>query len=302
MHAPFEVEIDPAVLSACARLGVDVRGALAETPLSEVGLDSLATVEVAMLLEKRVGVRLADVESGRLRTVGDLTRVARSAGLATPPRRRRRVPAGTALLQPISKPLIGWAFEAHARLRVAGTRHVPASGPVIVAANHRSLLDIPLLAIAVPRPVVFMATAELYSAGLAALFFRLMGGFPVDRTSADLAAMDTALAVVERGDVLGLYPEGTRSHTGRMLPFLGGAAWIALRTGAPIVPCGIDGSLPARQPTSSPVVVGLRPRRVHIAFGPPIRPGRELDPARRLRRAGEVTGELLRAVGALAER
>src|SRR5439155_21113624 len=112
----------------------------------------------------------------------------------------------------------------------------------IVAANHRSMWDIPMLVVACPRRIVFMAKRELYKNVLLNRLWLELGGFPVRRQIADLKAIDNALEVLDRGLALGLYPEGTRSFTGEMLPFLKGAAWLALRTGTPIVPCAITGT------------------------------------------------------------
>jgi 1-acyl-sn-glycerol-3-phosphate acyltransferase len=115
--------------------------------------------------------------------------------------------------------------------------------------------------------------------------------------------MDTALAILERGDALGIYPEGTRSKTGQMTSFLGGAAWLALRTGAPIVPCGIRG-------TEMPPVEGsrmekaprhLRRKHVRVAFGEPLRVARETDPRVRKAQGPIITGRLADAIASLAD-
>jgi 1-acyl-sn-glycerol-3-phosphate acyltransferase len=157
------------------------------------------------------------------------------------------------------------------------------------------MLDVPLLVLACPRPMVFMGKRELFGDPFRKWALHTMGGFPVRREIADIRAIDVALAVLERGEVLGMYPEGTRSRNVQMLPFLKGAAWLALRTGAPIVPCGITGTERDRPPGASPP---LR-KRVRIAFGPPIRIEREDDPETRRKKAGDVTDELLQAITAL---
>jgi 1-acyl-sn-glycerol-3-phosphate acyltransferase len=173
-------------------------------------------------------------------------------------------------------------------MRVTGEEHVPPTGPVILAANHRSFWDIPVHVVASPRPIAFMAKQELYRGPITGWMWRALGGFPVRRDTADIRAIDTALALLEQGDMVGVYPEGTRSRTGEMLPFLKGAAWLALRTGAPIVPCGLMG-------TERRTGWRIR-RRVQVAFGPTIAVEAEPDPRLRRERSGVLTGDLLEAI------
>jgi 1-acyl-sn-glycerol-3-phosphate acyltransferase len=220
---------------------------------------------------------------------------------------RRAVPPGLGRLQPVCKAIAGWLFAWHARLRVRGRQHVPARGPVIIAANHRSMLDIPLLVIASPRPVFLMAKADIYANHVLGRLFHELGGFPVRREIADVRALDTALALLERGEVVGIYPEGTRSKSGDMLPFLGGAAWLALRTGAPIVPCGLVGTAGTYADRDRATLSRWKrwwsdfaPRRVTITFGPPIEAGKETRAAVRRGRMPELTERLLAEIAALA--
>ena len=109
-----------------------------------------------------------------------------------------------------------------------------------------------------------------------------------------LLGLDAGLAVLEEGRVLGLYPEGTRNHGERMLPFLNGAAWLALHTGATIVPCGISGTekIPPGRPKT------LR-RNVRLRFGRPIPVERQSDPAGRRANAPALTDRLRGAIGTL---
>jgi 1-acyl-sn-glycerol-3-phosphate acyltransferase len=126
--------------------------------------------------------------------------------------------------------------------RVEGLSHLPASGPVILCANHRSWLDPPLVGGAVPRRVHFMAKEELFRYPLFGPFLRLLGAFPVRRHTADRGALRSAVRVLRRGGVVGMFLEGTRSRTGRLGPARPGAVWLAVTTGAPVVPVAISGS------------------------------------------------------------
>src|SRR5438874_2833421 len=140
------------------------------------------------------------------------------------------------------------------------------------------MCDIPILVVACPRRLVFMAKVELYKNWLLRRLWFEFGGFPVRRDIADLRAIDMSLAVLDRGLALGIYPEGTRSFTGEMLPFLHGAAWLALKTGAPIVPCAITGSA-RRSPKGRGGRRGATMRRpVAVTFGPAIHVAVESDP------------------------
>jgi 1-acyl-sn-glycerol-3-phosphate acyltransferase len=117
---------------------------------------------------------------------------------------------------------------------------VPASGGVILAANHVGLVDGPLLATFAPRPVHALTKSEMF-AGRAGGFLRRTGQIPLDRFAADPAAIRTSLRVVRDGGVVGIFPEGTRS-TGDLSRFHHGADYLALVTGAPVVPVTLIGT------------------------------------------------------------
>ncbi len=204
-------------------------------------------------------------------------------------------------LQGPGKAAIGWGLRLHASLCVHGADRVPRRGPVILAANHQSMLDVPLLVVACPRPVTFMANVGIFRGPAWSTLFHLLGGFPVDSASgSDRRALEVGTAILESGRTLGIYPEGTRSRTGAMLAFQAGAAWLSLRTGAPIVPVGIRGTLAVRRFGEPLWIAGMCPRRASISFGAPMLPGREPDARRRRGRIPEVTAELRRAIAALA--
>jgi 1-acyl-sn-glycerol-3-phosphate acyltransferase len=239
---------------------------------------------------------------GRDRTATDRYRVPGARTGA-----RRSVPPGLGRLQDACRFIAAWAFTWHAHLTVIGREHVPRSGAVIVAANHRSMLDIPLLVVAARRRSYFMAKAPLYKNPMLGRFFHELGGFPVRREIADVRALDTALALLERGDLVGIYPEGTRSQSGEMLPFLGGAAWLALRTGSAIVPCGMSGTGGPYSGRDRSTMTrwqrawaSIAPRRVTIRFGPPIVVERIPGAAARKRAIPALTDRMLAEIAALA--
>ena len=162
------------------------------------------------------------------REVADL--VERTAGV-TAPAGRDAYPRGMGRLQAFAGGVMGpfsrWWFS----LDVRGTEYMPRSGPVVLCMNHESLLDIPIVTVASPRQIRMMAKQELFAKPAGARFFHELGGFPVQRGGFDLRAVEIGLEVLRRGEVLGMYPEGTRTP-GVLLPFLPGAAWLALSTGA----------------------------------------------------------------------
>jgi 1-acyl-sn-glycerol-3-phosphate acyltransferase len=252
--------------------------------LADLGLDSLACAELAIAVEERFGVRLVDADFSDHATVADVAATVRRA-MAPAPRIRR----GFGRFQGTTKAIAGAAIRWYCRLEVTGAGNVPATGPAILAANHRSMWDIPVHVVASPRPVMFMAKRELFGDPVRRWMWHVLGGFAVRRDIADVRAIDTALALLERGEIVGVYPEGTRSLTGEMLPFLRGAAWLALRTGAPLIPCGLRGT----GVEGAGVSKHLRRKRVRVSFGEPILVEPEPNATSRKERAEPLTTQLL---------
>ncbi len=126
--------------------------------------------------------------------------------------------------------------------RVEGMERFPSRGPVLLVANHSNLIDPPILGALLPRHIRFMAKIELFRLPVVGWIVRHYDAFPVRRGDADRQAFEWALQVLARGEVLGMFPEGTRSKTGGLQAGQLGVAVLALRSGAPVVPVGISGS------------------------------------------------------------
>ncbi|WP_217585420.1 lysophospholipid acyltransferase family protein [Lentibacillus saliphilus] len=149
------------------------------------------------------------------------------------------------------------------RVQVHGKEHIPKDGPVIICSNHISNFDPPVVAITSPRNVHFMAKAELFEKKFLGKFLLAIQSFPVKRGMKDRNALRMGLDVLEKGHVLGLFPEGTRSKTGKMGEPLAGAGFFALRSKATIVPCAIIG----------PYKIG---KKLNVIYGKPV----DMDVAR----------------------
>ncbi len=127
-------------------------------------------------------------------------------------------------------------------MRFEGLERVPRGVPAILMGNHQCFLDpITLALCARDRELRFMGKKELFQIPVLGSLFRMAHGFPVDRGNMDMAAMRKAMDILSEGESLGIFPEGTRSKTGHMLPLLGGASLLALRARCAVVPVYIDG-------------------------------------------------------------
>ncbi|URN18881.1 MULTISPECIES: lysophospholipid acyltransferase family protein [Streptomyces] len=155
------------------------------------------------------------------------------------------------------------------RPRVLGAWRVPASGPVILAANHTHVLDGPMVIGTSPWPVHFLVKKEAF-VGPLGRFMTATGQLPVDRAAADRTAVTGALDVLASGGVLGIFPEGTRGD-GDFAALRAGLAYFALRSGAPIVPVAVLGSGERR----GRLIRALPPLRgrVDVVFGDPFDAG-----------------------------
>lgn len=144
--------------------------------------------------------------------------------------------------------LVRLIMAIYARVEVVGADNLPRRGGVIVVSNHLNNADPGLVGGFLRRRVVFMAKDEMFQWPLFGGYVRLIGAFPVRRFEADLRALRRAVQLVRRGEVLVMFPEGTRSKTGSMSRGHPGTAMVALRAGAPILPVAITGTEVVRLP------------------------------------------------------
>ncbi|MER5776120.1 lysophospholipid acyltransferase family protein [Streptomyces sp. NPDC002039] len=185
------------------------------------------------------------------------------------------------------------------RPRIEGLENIPEEGAAIIAGNHLSFSDHFLMPAILRRRITFLAKAEYFTGPgvkgrLTAAFFRSAGQIPVDRSGKDAgqAALREGLGVLAKGELLGIYPEGTRSHDGRLYKGKVGVAAMALGAGVPVVPCAMVGTFEIQPPGQRIPKI----RRVTIRFGEPMEFSRYagLESERAVLRA--VTDEIMYAV------
>ena len=200
--------------------------------------------------------------------------------------------------------LLGPLLRLFFRPRIEGLDNVPAEGPAIVAGNHLSFSDHFLMPAMLKRRITFLAKKEYFTGPgikgrLTAAFFRSAGQIPVDRTGkeAGQAAIREGLGVLSKGELLGIYPEGTRSHDGRLYKGKVGVAVMALRAQVPVIPCAMIGTFEAQPPGK--VIPNSHP--VVIRFGKPLDFSRYagMENEKAILRA--ITDEIMYAILSLSE-
>ncbi len=152
------------------------------------------------------------------------------------------------------------------RMTVEGLEHVPRSGPFVLAPVHRSNMDTPIVCVVTRRRLRYMGKDSLWKKSFPRWFLSALGGFPVTRGSADKEALVRCIAVLKNGEPLVLFPEGERKSGPLVQPLFDGAAFVAAKANAPIVPVGVGGSEQV-MPKGSKLIY---PRKVHLIVGPPI--------------------------------
>ena len=172
------------------------------------------------------------------------------------------------------------------RATATGTQYVPRSGPLIVACNHVSYLDPPVMGCLCPRRISYMAKKELFTIPILGPTISALGAYAVDRHGSATAAIKRSLDVLRTGGAIGIFPEGTRNRTGTVSPQTG-VALLAALADAPVLPVAISGSDRA-----------LRFSKIRVAFGRPL----ALSGGRKATRAdlAKFTSEIMNAIGALS--
>jgi glycerol-3-phosphate dehydrogenase (NAD(P)+) len=165
-----------------------------------------------------------------------------------------------------------------------GRHHIPREGPVILASNHRSFLDPFVIGCCLRRPVYFVAKRELFENRLIGWLLNCLGAFPIRRGESDEEAVETAKALLLRGEAVVIFPEGTRHRTGGLGEPKRGVGRMALEAGAPVVPIAVIGTQRARSGWL------IRPCRVRIRCGRPLTFPRVENASPRL--ATEVTARI----------
>lgn len=196
---------------------------------------------------------------------------------------------------------VAWALafalaKAFFRLHVKGRDNFPA-GPFILSPVHRSFIDTPIAALITPRRMRFMGKETLWGGWFLGRLLTLLGGFPVQRGTADRAALRAAADVLALGEPLVMFPEGTRRQGDRLRrsDMLDGPAFVAARAGVPIVPVGFGGTVRAL-PIGSKIP---RPVRVMAVVGAPIQPPARTGPRVPRRAVSELTDRLFAELSAL---
>ncbi len=183
------------------------------------------------------------------------------------------------------------------RGEIAGLENLPADGGFLLASNHASHLDPPFVGAVLPHQLAFFARKSLWKPGLASWWLDSVGAIPVERDSADLAAIKRVIATLRDGRPIVLFPEGTRSPDGTLQPAKAGVGMIVCKTRVPVVPCRIFNSHIALNRHG-----GLRPGTpIHIVYGRPLYPEDydvKSDGKERYQRASE---RIMAAIAALEE-
>ena len=207
-----------------------------------------------------------------------------------------RTQSGMEPLYGFSHAILKIAYEICFRGEISGLENLPASGGYIIASNHASLLDPPIVGLYLPQQVAFFARKTLWKPGLAAWWLDGVGTIPVDRDGgADVAAIRRVMLALGRGKVVILFPEGTRSRDGRLQPPKSGIGLLACRTHVPVVPARVFGSFEAFGRSGTPCLG----TPVSVRYGPPLLPGDYDHPADGKERYPRAAARIMEAIGRL---
>lgn len=203
------------------------------------------------------------------------------------------------MLYEVAHPVVSVVARRCCSLEVVGREKVPAEGGVIVAANHVSYLDIPIVGCALARRADFLAKAELFRNPLVGWLFRRLGGVPIRRGGLDRSALAEVQRRLAQGRLVVMYPEGTRSPDGRLRDAKPGIGMLVARTGAPVVPAYVAGTAEAWPPGAW----WLRCRPITVIFGDPMtwagpRAGGDEDDVTK-RRYQRISDDIMASIAAL---
>ncbi len=175
------------------------------------------------------------------------------------PRDQKRYHFDVTPFRQVLTPTLRAAFTLFSTIDVNGLETFPESGAVILAANHVSIYDMFPMQFVLPRPIFFMAKAELHNNQILDLVLRQLGSFPVNRGARDQWALNHARQILEHGQVLGIFPEGTRNRGDGLHTAKTGAARLALEVKCPIVPMAVSGTqhMFQRFPRRVPVTINI---------------------------------------------
>ena len=158
--------------------------------------------------------------------------------------------------------VIGALFRLLARVEITGAEHIPEEGGCLLVTNHISRLDTPALLVAASRRIYPLAADKYQNFPVFNWLLNISEAIWINRTEFDREALLNSIAVLKRGDVLGIAPEGTRSRNGSLQKAKSGVAFLAARTGVPVIPVGITGTNTMMQDFSH-----LRRMRICVTFG-----------------------------------
>jgi 1-acyl-sn-glycerol-3-phosphate acyltransferase len=164
--------------------------------------------------------------------------------------------------------LILGVAKAFGRIKVIGRSNIPRDRPFILAPVHRSNIDFALVSLVTTRRMRYMGKDSIFKFKILNPFFHALGAFPVHRGAADREALRTSIAVIESGQPLVMFPEGTRQSGSTVQELFDGTAYVAAKTGVPIVPVGIGGS-EAAMPKGSKMI---HPTKLVLVVGQPLEP------------------------------
>ena len=273
----------------------------------DLGIDSLAWVELTLALEHDIGIALREKEIARIVTIRDLLREAAEASSSVSVTTEDTGPWLAALtiwhrcLRALGEPVIRWTMRLIFHLRAEGVHYLPATGPILLCPNHVSYLDPFAVAVALPRARLRRTfwsgwTGVAFNTRLRRLFSRSAQILPIDPDRAAVSGLALGRAAIDQGFDLVWFPEGARSTDGRLQRFLPGIGALVEQRSVPIVPVYIAGSFVAwpvdrRWPRSAPITV---------RFGPPISPATVAGDATGREREERIAAAIHNAVAALA--